>query len=231
MATYAVILPAAGSSSRYGSNKLFATLAGKLVLRHTLEAWQRQTADCAAIVLATPQGGKWTDIPPELERQLGQIKNLRLIPGGANRAQSVYNALQAVPVEIEWVAVHDAARPLISDQLIATVFAAAQKHGAAAPALAVHLTIKEADGPLPAPIKATVPRHRLWAMQTPQFARRDALLNGFAKCPIPLDQVTDDVQLLELAGHPAWLVEGEQRNIKITTPMDIRLAEIFLAEQ
>jgi len=228
MAKYAVILPAAGSSSRYGANKLFAALAGKPVLWHTLQAWQGQ-ADCAQIVLAMPANGKWTDIPPELDRQFVQIKNLRMIPGGANRAQSVYNALQAVPEDINWVAVHDAARPLISDQLIATVFAAAQQHGAAAPALAVHLTIKEADGPLPSQIKSTVPRHRLWAMQTPQFARRDALLNAFANCPIPLDQVTDDVQLLELAGHPAWLVDGEQRNIKITTPADIRLAGIFLA--
>lgn len=230
MARYAVILPAAGSSSRYGSNKLFALLAGKPVLQHTLEVWQWQKAECALIVLATPPSGKWTDIPPELDQQLGQNKNLRLIPGGACRAQSVYNALQAVPEEIEWVAVHDAARPLVSDQLIAAVFAAAQKYGAAAPALAVHLTIKEADGPLPAPIQSTVPRHRLWAMQTPQFARRDALLDAFKKCPIPLDQVTDDMQLLELAGHPAWLVEGEQQNIKITTPADIGLAEILLRQ-
>jgi len=231
MSKYAVILPAAGSSSRYGSNKLFAMLAGKPVLQHTLEAWERQQVNCAKIVLATPANGKWTDIPQELDRQLGQIKNIHFVSGGATRAHSVYNALKSVPKEIEWVAVHDAARPLISDQLIAAVFAAAQKHGAAAPALAVHLTIKEADGPLPAPIKATVPRHRLWAMQTPQFARRDALLDAFEKCPIPLDQVTDDVQLLELAGRPAWLVDGEQRNIKITTPADIRLAEIFMAER
>jgi 2-C-methyl-D-erythritol 4-phosphate cytidylyltransferase len=68
-------------------------------------------------------------------------------------------------------------------------------------------------------------------MQTPQAMRRAALLDAFARCPIPLDQVTDDVQLLELAGHEVWLVAGEERNLKITTPTDLKLAEMLLATQ
>jgi 2-C-methyl-D-erythritol 4-phosphate cytidylyltransferase len=94
----------------------------------------------------------------------------------------------------------------------------------------VALTIKEAVGPLPARVGRTVPRERLWAMQTPQVAGRAALLRAFENCPIPLAQVTDDVQLIELAGGEVWLVPGEERNLKITTRMDLRVAEMLLGD-
>ena len=123
------------------------------------------------------------------------------------------------------IAVHDAARPLVSQGLIGRVLSAAFEHGAAAAALPVHLTIKQAIGPLPAPVQRTLPRHQLWAMQTPQIMRQSDLLEAFDACPIPLSEVTDDVQLLELAGKPVWLVEGEERNLKITTAMDLQMAE------
>jgi 2-C-methyl-D-erythritol 4-phosphate cytidylyltransferase len=153
---------------------------------------------------------------------------LHICGGGAHRAQSVRCALSHVPPDTQWIAVHDAARPLISSELIDRTFAAALQHGAAVPALPVHLTVKQAAGPLPAKVIRTLPRHELWAMQTPQMMRRSDLLEAFASCPLPLDQVTDDVQLLELAGREVWLVQGEERNLKITTPADIRLAELYL---
>ena len=90
--------------------------------------------------------------------------------------------------------------------------------------------IKQATGPLPAKVERTVPRSELWAMQTPQIMRRTDLLEAFEKCPIPLDQVTDDVQLLELIGKPVMLVPGEERNLKLTTAMDLRIAEMILNE-
>jgi 2-C-methyl-D-erythritol 4-phosphate cytidylyltransferase len=92
----------------------------------------------------------------------------------------------------------------------------------------VALTVKRA-GQVPGPIDCTVPREHLWAMQTPQIARRSDLLEAFDRCPIPLEQVTDDLQLLELIGRPAHLVPGEERNLKLTTPIDLRLAELLLA--
>jgi 2-C-methyl-D-erythritol 4-phosphate cytidylyltransferase len=150
--------------------------------------------------------------------------------GGACRAESVMRALQEIPKSIEWVAIHDAARPLVSQQLIDRTFAAAIEHGAAAPALPVSLTIKQAHGPLPARVQRTVARHELWAMQTPQIARRADLLEAFENCPLPLDQVTDDVQLLELQGKEVWLVPGEERNLKITTALDLKIAEFLLEE-
>jgi len=129
---------------------------------------------------------------------------------------------------IGWVAVHDAARPLVSQGLIDRVLAAAQDHGAAVPALPVRPTIKLADSRLPTRAMGTLPRHTLWAVQTPQICGRMELIKAFQQCPIPLDEVTDDAQMLELSDHEVWLVEGEERNIKITTPLDLRLAELIV---
>jgi 2-C-methyl-D-erythritol 4-phosphate cytidylyltransferase len=142
----------------------------------------------------------------------------------------VYEAIQRVPADVEWVAVHDAARPLVSSELIERTLAIAQQHGAAVPALQVALTIKHAVGPLPAKVRRTIPRDTLWAMQTPQIMRRAGLLRAFSDCKLPLEQVTDDVQMLELIGQEVWLVSGEERNLKITTAMDLRVAQLWLEQ-
>jgi 2-C-methyl-D-erythritol 4-phosphate cytidylyltransferase len=157
-----------------------------------------------------------------------QQKKITICNGGDCRAGSVRAGIHASSPQIEWIAVHDAARPLISADVIDRTLSAAVAHGAAGAALAVHLTIKQATGPLPARVDHTVPRQNLWAMQTPQIARRADFLKCFADCPIPLTDVTDDMQLLELCGLPVWLVEGEERNLKITTPIDLQIAESLL---
>jgi 2-C-methyl-D-erythritol 4-phosphate cytidylyltransferase len=156
---------------------------------------------------------------------------LRFCVGGACRAESVLNALRQVPLQIEWVAIHDAARPLVSQVLIDRALGAAKSHGAAVPALPVALTIKQATGPLPARVERTVPRQSLWAMQTPQVMRRADLLAAFENCPLPLEQITDDAQLLELCGGEVWLVEGEERNLKITTQSDLLIAGLLLGPE
>jgi 2-C-methyl-D-erythritol 4-phosphate cytidylyltransferase len=216
MQRFAVIIPAGGSSSRFGGgrNKLLAPLAGETVLMRAIRAFGRD--DVATTVIATAKG-----ILPE-------GTSYRTCEGGPSRAHSVLNALRTLEAEIEWVAVHDAARPLVTQALINRTFEAAVKYGAAVPALPVALTVKEADGPLPAKVKRTVPRQTLWAMQTPQVMRRADLLSAFERCPLPLEQITDDAQLLELAGFDVWLVAGEDRNIKITTAQDMLVAETIL---
>jgi len=221
MSTLAVIIPAAGSSTRFGGprNKLLETLAGERVIARTVRAFLARS-DVARVMLPT----SLSDLAPLLPTD----DRIILCPGGATRAHSVLNGLRAVPAAIEWVAVHDGARPLISQPLIDATFAAARQHGAAVPAMAVALTIKQATGPLPARVERTLPRSQLWAMQTPQVMRRAALLAAFDHCPIPLEHVTDDVQLIELAGGDVWLVPGEERNLKITTPADLKIAEMFL---
>lgn len=219
----AVILPAAGESRRYGRNKLLEPLAGKPVLFHTLSAFLFRP-DVAEIILATTHDFSTDSHLAEL------LKNprIRLCPGGACRAESVRQAARAAAGNASWLAIHDAARPLVSQELIRRVFVAAQQYGAAAPALPVALTIKQASASLPSRVERTIPRQNLWAMQTPQIVPRKEFLAAFENCPLPMDQVTDDIQLLELAGRPVYLVQGEERNLKITTPTDLMLAEMFL---
>jgi 2-C-methyl-D-erythritol 4-phosphate cytidylyltransferase len=227
MTQFAVLLPAAGRSVRFGGprNKLQEILGGKTVIRLAVEAFLSRD-DVSRVIIATTPASAGEDVPRPVEPF---DPRLQFTPGGANRAESVLQALRQVPPEIEWVAIHDAARPLISDALIARTFAAAQQYGAAVPALAVAYTVKQADGPLPAKVQRTLPRHTLWAMQTPQVMRRSALLAAYEKCPLPLEQVTDDVQLLELAGDEVWLVPGEEQNLKITTQADLWVAQRFLS--
>ena len=230
MEPFAIILPAAGRSVRFGGGrgKLLELLAGEPVLRHSVRSFLIRS-DVARLIIASR-----ADDLETVARALGALADdprVRFCRGGDHRAQSVQNALREVPPEIAWVAVHDAARPLASQPLIDRTFAAARKHGAAVPAMPVSLTIKQARGPLPAKVLQTVPRQTLWAMQTPQAMRRDDLLRAFASCTVPLGQVTDDAQLLELSGRDVWLVDGEEQNLKITTRADLRVAEMILADK
>jgi 2-C-methyl-D-erythritol 4-phosphate cytidylyltransferase len=232
MPTFALILPAAGRSVRFGADKLMGSLAGRPVLAHSLAAFLCRT-DVASVVIPCRSGPGGADPFAEASEDLRHVladPRVRFCPGGESRAASVYNGVRCVPEGIEWVAVHDAARPLVSQALIDRTLAAGEAHGAAVPALPVHLTIKQADGPLPARVQRTVPRAALWAMQTPQVMNRAELLSAFAACPLPLDAVTDDAQVLELSGRDVWLVAGEERNLKITTALDLRIAEMLLGE-
>jgi 2-C-methyl-D-erythritol 4-phosphate cytidylyltransferase len=232
MPSFAVIVPAAGRSTRFGQDKLAAPLLGRPVLQRSVMAFLNRE-DVSHLIIATNDSAAThaaLTAGPSSEAILAHPK-LNICAGGAHRAQSVRSALGQIPADVEWVAVHDAARPLVCADLIDRTFAAAIEHGAAVPALPVHLTVKQAVGPLPAKVIKTLPRHELWAMQTPQVMRRADLLEAFSSCPIPLEQVTDDVQLLELAGKEVWLVPGEEKNLKITTAADIHLAELYLSLQ
>lgn len=227
----AVVIPAAGSSSRFGSarNKLVQPLCGQTVISRTLAAFLLRD-DVRQIVIVTNDD---SDVARQTDANwLKQFADARVqrVAGGPSRAQSVLQGIRAVHSDIEWVAVHDAARPLISQGLIDATSALARQHGAAVPAMPVTLTIKQAAGQLPAKVQRTVPRHDLYSMQTPQIARRQAYLDAFANCPIPLDQVTDDMQLIELAGQGVWLAAGEERNLKITTQQDLFVAELLLSK-
>lgn len=229
MMEFAVILPAAGSGSRYGGarNKLVEPLAGVPVIAHTLAAFLRRRDVVLVVIAANDDSDVAMEKNPQWLRLLGD-KRVTRVAGGATRAHSVRAALNYVPETVMWVAVHDAARPLVSDAVIDRTLELARLHGAAVPATPVALTIKQAAGPLPAKVVRTVPRHELWGMQTPQIMRAAALRRAFDTCPIPLEQVTDDVQLIELAGEDVYLSQGDERNLKITTQMDLKVAELLL---
>ena len=227
MLPFAVILPAAGQSARFGAtNKLLAPLRGEPVIIHSLRAFLSRS-DVPLIVVPTHLDAEISEVALTDVKAAISTGRILFCRGGPSRAESVLEALRHLPREIEWVAVHDAARPLLSQGLIDRTLSLAHKHGAAVPALPVTLTIKAASGPLPALVTKTIPRDTLFAIETPQVMRHADLVAAYAKCPIPLESVTDDVQLLELAGMETWLAAGEDRNIKITTAMDLRLAELF----
>jgi 2-C-methyl-D-erythritol 4-phosphate cytidylyltransferase len=230
MERFAVILPAAGRSARFGGgrDKLLEPLGGQAVVARAVGVFLARP-DVGCVLIPTNQRDRIEPLLPPPSRSRTD-PHVTFCEGGASRAESVLAALRRVPAEFEWVAVHDAARPLVSPDLIARTFAAAREHGVAVPAMPVSLTVKQAAGPLPARVERTIPRHTLWSMQTPQVMRRADLLAAYERCPIPLADVTDDTQLLELAGHAVWLVPGEHRNLKITTGTDLRLAEILLRE-
>jgi 2-C-methyl-D-erythritol 4-phosphate cytidylyltransferase len=224
MPDLAVILPAAGRSVRFGGgrDKLLELVGGIPVIVRAVQAFLDRE-DVALIVLPTNQRERFTPLFTD--------PRILFCEGGDSRAASVLSALRQIPSTLEWVAVHDAARPLVSQTLIDRTKQAAQQHGAAVPAMPITLTVKQARGPLPARVERTIPRQNLWAMQTPQIMRRLDLLAAYETCRMPLAEITDDAQLLELAGRAIWLVEGEEHNLKVTTAADIRLAELWLSNE
>jgi 2-C-methyl-D-erythritol 4-phosphate cytidylyltransferase len=154
MELFAVIIPAAGRSVRFGGprNKLQESLAGITVIQRSVEAFLRR-ADVLHVVIATTPAQPGEAVPPPVAAIDSRIS---FTPGGDNRAQSVLLALRQIPKTVEWVAVHDAARPLVSDALIDRTLAAARQYGAAVPAMPVPLTVKQANGPLPARVQRTL---------------------------------------------------------------------------
>jgi 2-C-methyl-D-erythritol 4-phosphate cytidylyltransferase len=152
--------------------------------------------------------------------------DLQIARGGAERFESVANALAVLKPEVDFVAVHDAVRPCINEALIGAVFAKAQAKGAALAALPVSETVKKVNDQQQ--VDSTIPRQGMWLAQTPQAFRRDWLEEAYARRASLGRDITDDAQLVEAAGHPVHVVEGLPTNIKITTRADMTLAEAIL---
>ncbi|MDB5306649.1 MAG: ispD [Gemmataceae bacterium] len=226
MPTVAVIIPAAGKSSRFGGKdkKPFVSLDGRPVWQRAAEMfWTRDDVSKVYLVLSP-------DDREEFRRRFGHLiafNNVEVVDGGAERFDSVANALGRIPDSVELVAVHDAVRPLGSSQLVDTVFAAAARHGAAMPAVPVADTLKRVD-PISNRITETIPRAGLWQAQTPQVFRRDWLVEAYARRGELSAAITDDAQLVEAMGHPVAVVPGSPANFKITTKDDLELAETVL---
>jgi len=226
MSRFAVIIPAAGRSSRFGGmeKKPFASLDGRPVWQRAAEAfWKRDDVSKAYLVIAPEDRD-------DFRTRFGHLiafANAEVVDGGAERFESVANALDRVPESVAFVAVHDAVRPLLSTPLLEAVFRAAEAHGAAMPALPVADTLKQVD-PATNRITGTVPRAGLWQAQTPQVFRRDWLVEAYAKRDSLGSAITDDAQLIEAIGHSVIVVPGSVTNFKITTKEDLELAEAVL---
>lgn len=220
------VIVAAGSSQRMGGqNKLLLPLAGAPVLAHTLRAFEKCAAVRDIVLVCREQ-----DILPytELARSYGVGKLRTVTRGGDSRTASVLAGLRAAPADAALVAVHDGARPLVSEAVITEAVCAAAEHGAAAPVVPVKDSIKRiADGT----IAADVPRDTLAAVQTPQVFRRELLLRALEDAARSGRSFTDDCAAVEAMGQAVQATHGSYENLKITTPEDILVAQALLQKE
>jgi 2-C-methyl-D-erythritol 4-phosphate cytidylyltransferase len=221
MSTFAVILAAAGKSSRFQDphyKKPFAPLDHRAVWLHSAERFLNRDDVKQLLLVIAPEDREYFD--SKFAANVA-ILGIDVVVGGAQRADSIANALARIKPSVDFVAVHDAARPCFANEWIDRIFAAAEASGAAILAIPVRGTLKRV-GP-DRVIRETVSREQLWEAQTPQVFRRQLLLDAYARRGS--EQGTDDAQLVASLGHPVTVVEGSPINLKITTKEDLRLAE------
>jgi 2-C-methyl-D-erythritol 4-phosphate cytidylyltransferase len=221
MSKFAVILPAAGRSSRFRDKnykKPFVPLANKAVWLYSADRFLARDDVVQVILVIAPEDR------PDFNFKFAAnvaILGIDVVDGGAERADSIMAALARVKPQADFVCVHDAARPCICDAWLDEIFAAAERTDAAIFAIPVAGTLKlSSDG---RQIDKTVSREHLWEAQTPQVFRRQLLLDAYAQRGD--FNATDDAQLVERLGHRVAIVPGSPVNMKITTREDLRLAE------
>ena len=221
-----VIIVAAGSSQRMGFDKLLALLGDKPVLAHTIDAFERTPSVDEIILVARAERVEEFE---ELVRQNDFKKVRSVIAGGELRHDSVRAGMGRVSEKATHVAVHDAARPLVTPEQIGRVHELARLHGGAALAEPITSTVKRADET--GVVTGGVPRENLYAMQTPQIFARDLLDKAYAKIGAANLLVTDEVSAVEHLGGKVVLVPNEEWKIKITYPRDLLLAQAVLARR
>jgi 2-C-methyl-D-erythritol 4-phosphate cytidylyltransferase len=219
------IIVAAGSSQRMGFDKLFAAIAGKPLITHTLRAFERAISVTEIIVVARE------DRHDEI-RKISYAENFKkvrsIIAGGERRQDSVRAGLNRLNAAAKYVAVHDAARPLIGPEQIERVFEQCVIHGGAALAEPINDTLKRADVDLT--VAGSVDRHQLYAMQTPQIFERTLIEEAYHAVADDV-LVTDEVSAVERLGREVVLVLNDEFNFKITYPRDLALGESILQQR
>ena len=219
MPRVAAIIVAAGAGRRFGSAKQFATLRGKPLVEWSLAAFESHPG-VADIVLVLPE----TELPSGLGRAYPKVR--AVVPGGKERQDSVRQGFARLDRgAVDVVLVHDGVRPLVGADLISRVIDAAASAGAAAPGLALDETIKEVEGSV---IRRTIDRTTLVRVQTPQGFTFAVLEEALASALCRDFRGTDEAMLVEQMGRPVALVPGEARNLKVTTPLDLKLAEALI---
>jgi len=224
MAAYCVILPAAGKAERFGGgeNKTFAKLDGRPVFIRTLEHFINRPDVCQTILAIAPEDAE--TMRSRYGPNLG-FMGVKLVEGGGRRRDTVAAALGVIDEKADYVAVHDAARPCVTAQMIDAVFAEAVKSGAAILGTPITGTVKRVNAANV--IEETASRAGLFEAQTPQVFRKPLLIDAYAKLP-PDAEVTDDAEVVERAGHAVAVVASDASNLKITTKSDVTLAYAIL---
>lgn len=222
----AALIVAGGSSLRFGSDKLMASLLGRPLITYSVLAFVK-TPIISSIILVVPSNRE-----EEFQRVIDSLKNprlseiIRIIPGGESRHASVQRGLIALSDSCAFVAIHDAARPLITQDQIDRVCKAAYSKEAAALALPVTETLHRSDASGYA--QETIDRHQLWSMQTPQVFRLKEVLRIIHEDKKSLRIPNDEVSALLAHGIKTTLIENREPNIKVTYQEDLRIVKAFL---
>lgn len=217
------VIVAAGTASRMGGiDKVMAPLKAEPMLVRTVRTFQECDV-IREIVIVTRQDL----LIPVTNLCAGFDKVTAVVVGGKSRPESVHLGLNALSKQVQLVAVQDGARPLVSWQVIDRTVRAANTYGAAAPAVAVKDTIKVVQGGI---VVSTPDRSRLQAVQTPQVFDLDLLRGALKKAQEDGAEITDDCSAVERLGMSVKIVEGDEKNLKITTPLDLKIAEMLLEE-
>ena len=217
------VIVAAGSASRMGGiDKVMAPVGGEPMILRTVRAFQNCGAIKEIVVVTRP------DL---MQSVMGLCRDFSkvtaIVAGGKDRQESVENGLNALSAKVKLAAIHDGARPFVTDAVIDRTVRAAGSYGAAAPAIPVKDTIKTVQGGV---VQNTPARKLLQAVQTPQVFDYDMLRGALKKARMEKAEITDDCSAVEQMGFSVKIVEGDERNIKITTPLDLKIAELFLEE-
>ena len=220
------IIVAGGSSQRMGFDKLFAVIAGEPVIAHAIRAFERATSINEIVVVTREE--RHNEIR-KISRDTGFKKVTSIVPGGKHRQDSVRAGLDRIDPDAKYIAVHDAARPLITSERIERVVAQCHIHGAAALAQPVNDTLKRADDDLL--VVGSVERHQLYAMQTPQIFERKLIQEAYRAVYAENILVTDEVSAVERLGYKIALVLDDDFNLKITYPRDLPVADFILRER
>ncbi len=217
------VIVAAGNASRMGGiDKVMAELGGEPMIVRTVRTFCQCDAIKEVVIVTRPDL-----ILPISNLCSGMEKVIAVVAGGASRQESVNLGLNALSKKVKLAAIQDGARPLITWQVIDRVVRAANSYGAAAPAIPVKDTIKVVQGGI---VKETPDRKTLQAVQTPQVFDFDLLRGALKKVQEDGAEVTDDCSAVERLGMSIKIVEGDERNLKVTTPMDLKIAELLLEE-
>lgn len=218
------VIVAAGSASRMqGIEKIMAPLKGEPVIVHTVRAFQENPA-IREIVVVTRE-----DLIMPITKLCADFDKVQaVVQGGNSRPESVHLGLNTLSKKVKLVAVQDGARPLVSQAVISRTVLAADKFAAAIPVIPVKDTIKVDGGGL---VAATPERKTLRAVQTPQVFEFDLLRGALKHAAETGAEITDDCSAVELMGMTVKMVEGDERNIKITTPLDLKIAQLLLEEE
>jgi 2-C-methyl-D-erythritol 4-phosphate cytidylyltransferase len=220
------IIVAAGDSRRMGFDKLFATIAGRPVIAHTIHAFER--AGCVDGIIVVAREDRLAEIKKIVRDE--KLKKVRsIITGGKYRQDSVRAGLEHLEATASYVAIHDAARPLITAEQIERVFKQCRIHAAASLAEPISDTLKYADNEFL--VTSPVDRHQLYAMQTPQVFERRLIEDAYRAVYAANASVTDEVSAVERLGRKVVLVPNKDLNFKITYPRDLALAEFVIHER